>query len=141
MKSFRHHEALRGAGASPALLLLLLLLGVSPGAAQITQSSPLPQQPPPAAAPFALPLVETTKRAVRGGARQTLSVTLTAGEYAQVAFWWRGIDLDVAVFKPDDGGRVGESSVQIRAPGPTSVSVIADVTGEYRIEVSPKDGL
>ncbi|HEX8456077.1 MAG TPA: CHAT domain-containing protein [Pyrinomonadaceae bacterium] len=140
MNLFRHHESLRGTAASPSLVLLLLFLTAVLGAAQITQNSPPSQQPPPVAVSSTLPPGETTKRAVRGGERQTLSIALTAGQYAQFVFWWRGIDLDAAVFKPD-GGRDGDFTVQIRAPGPTSISIIADVAGEYRIEVSPKDGL
>jgi CHAT domain-containing protein len=137
MKLFGHHGSLRSAGAA---LALLLLVTAAPGAARSRRNRPPLQQTPTTAAPFSLPQGEAVKREVRGGERQTLSVALAAGQYAQVVFWWRGIDLDAAVFKPD-GGPAVVSPVQIRAGAPVSVSVIADAAGEYRFEVSPKDGL
>lgn len=153
MKPKAPHTPLRRAAAASLPLLLLLTapatttLGRSCGvasarppiAAQPVRSSAQPQQsqvaaPPPTAA--VLPQGVTIKKELRGGETHRLSVALAAGQYAQVTFLWRGTDLDAAVFKPD-GSRLSESLVQLRAPGPTSVSVLADATGEYRLEVRP----
>ncbi|HEX8290656.1 MAG TPA: tetratricopeptide repeat protein, partial [Pyrinomonadaceae bacterium] len=115
-------------------------LTAADGAARGIRHSPPARQTATAAAPLALTQGGAVRREVRGGERQTLIVTLAAGQYAQVAFGWRGIDLDAALFKPD-GGAADVSLVQIRAGGLTPVSIIAGAAGEYRFEVSTRDGL
>jgi tetratricopeptide (TPR) repeat protein len=82
----------------------------------------------------------TLRKEIRAGEPQFVGVALNAGQYAQVIFRWRGVDLDASVFKPDDN-RAESSPVPIRAAGPTSVSVIAEVAGVYRFEVRPAEAL
>jgi CHAT domain-containing protein/tetratricopeptide (TPR) repeat protein len=93
--------------------------------------------PPLAATP--LSEGETIRKEIAGGAPQELSVALSAGQYAQVVFLWRGYDLDVSVIAP--GGVRQGVGVPVCAPGPVSVSVVAGATGEYRFVVRPLDGL
>lgn len=95
-----------------------------------------------AAQPANVALVEgeTVRNVLRGGAAQSLSVTLAAGQFAQILFMWRGFDLSVSASGPG-GVSTSTPPIPIRAPGPASVSFIADTAGEHRFEVRPLDGL
>jgi CHAT domain-containing protein/Tfp pilus assembly protein PilF len=135
MKSVAHMH-LQGVIAS---LALLLLLAAAAGAVPTGPGGSTPPQTT-ATPPAALPPGEVIKKRFTGGEPHTLGVALAAGQYAQVTFLWRGTDLEASVFRPD-GSRLSESPVQLRAPGPASVSVLADATGEYRLEVRPGQGL
>lgn len=83
---------------------------------------------------------ETIKKEIRGGEAHSLGVALAAGEYAQFVFRWQGVDVEVAVFKPD-GSRMSKFVVPVGAAGAASVSVVADVAGNYRLEVRPREKL
>ncbi|HYG09900.1 MAG TPA: CHAT domain-containing protein [Pyrinomonadaceae bacterium] len=83
---------------------------------------------------------EQIGKEIRGGETQIFSVALAQGQYAQFLFRWQGVDLNVALIKPD-GGRLREVDAQVNAPGTTSVSIIAGAPGSYRLEVRPSGAL
>jgi CHAT domain-containing protein/predicted negative regulator of RcsB-dependent stress response len=75
------------------------------------------------------------ERDLGGGDIHEYRLTLTAGQYAHVVVHQRGIDLQLAVFAPDDQRLISIDSVTDTA-GPEPVSVLADASGSYRLEVS-----
>lgn len=141
-----------------ALLLLLTMLsaqtraaGRSPepglfaghGSAVRTKSETKTQTPQSVAnapALHKLAVGETVRVSIRDGEPQSVGVTLAAGQYAQVIFLWRGFDLKVTVTAPG-GLAAGVPPVPVQAPGPVSVSVVAETAGEYRFEVRPLETL
>jgi CHAT domain-containing protein/tetratricopeptide (TPR) repeat protein len=82
----------------------------------------------------------TTRLEISRGEPTSASVSLSAGQYARVVFLWRGVDLEVSVFAPG-GERLPQPPAQIRAPGPASVSVLAEAAGEYRFELRTRESL
>ena len=80
------------------------------------------------------------ERSINAGEAHPYTLTLTSGQYAHIAVDQRGVDVVVSIFAPD-----GAKLVQVDMPngnyGPEPVSLIAEVTGAYRVEVqstSPK---
>jgi CHAT domain-containing protein len=80
------------------------------------------------------------ERSIAAGESQSYSLTLTSGQYAHVVVDQRGVDVVVSIFSPD-----GTKVVQVDMPngmyGPEPVSLVAETTGAYRVEVqstSPK---
>src|SRR5215470_2387495 len=71
---------------------------------------------------------------------QTLTVNLPAGSYAQVAFEWSGIDLDIAVRAPDRSS-IFPTTIPVRGSGSLPVSFIAEGAGNYSVEVRTVDQL
>ena len=70
----------------------------------------------------------------------TLTVTVQAGSYVQVAFTWGGIDLDVTVRAPS-GSTVFPATIPVRGSGSLPVSFIAESGGNYSLEVRAVDQL
>ena len=81
-----------------------------------------------------LKLGETIKRRIKSGEIDASSLRLVAGQYARLEIRWLGIDLVASVTKPD-GKRLFEFDTQIIGPRATSLSITADQTGLYKLEV------
>ncbi|MBV9957466.1 MAG: CHAT domain-containing protein [Acidobacteria bacterium] len=105
-----------------ALLVIILLSGAS--LAQTQQggaATPLEQGKP----------VECE---LAGGKAETYLIKLSAGQFLRAVVEQRGIDVVVRLYAPD-----GKQLLEVDSPngtdGPEPVSLIASVTGEYRLEV------
>lgn len=83
---------------------------------------------------------ETVKREIKGGEAHSFGLTLASGQYARLIIKWQGLDLDVALTKPD-GKSLSEFGTQVRGPGPTPISILADQPGLYTIRVRPSETL
>jgi hypothetical protein len=59
---------------------------------------------------------------------------MTSGQYLRIAVSQRGIDVSVALFTPD-GKKIGEADGEQATEGAETISVIAEATGAYSIEV------
>jgi CHAT domain-containing protein/Tfp pilus assembly protein PilF len=76
------------------------------------------------------------ERELGGGDTHTYQVTLSAGQYLQILADQRGIDVQLGIFAPD--GRIFVSIDNLSATvGPESISILAEVPGVYRLEVTP----
>ncbi|HKP80864.1 MAG TPA: CHAT domain-containing protein [Pyrinomonadaceae bacterium] len=80
------------------------------------------------------------ERSINAGEAHSYTLGLTSGQYAHIAVDQRGVDVVVSIFAPD-----GTRLVQVDMPngnyGPEPVSLVAETTGAYRVEVlstSPK---
>lgn len=80
------------------------------------------------------------ERSINAGEAHSYTLALTSGQYAHIAVDQRGVDVVVSIFAPD-----GTKLVQVDMPngnyGPEPVSLVAETTGAYRVEVqssSPK---
>jgi hypothetical protein len=74
------------------------------------------------------------ERELAGGEVHAYRITLAAGQYLHVVVDQRGIDVVVTVFGPD-GQQLAEMDTPGHAQGPEPVSVVAEASGEYRLEV------
>lgn len=85
------------------------------------------------------PLEPTTRlvRTLSGGETHTYQATLTAGQFFYVVVDQRGLDVGVAAIDPA-GRQVAFSDNPSGGFGPESVALIADESGIYRIEISPR---
>lgn len=87
------------------------------------------------------PLLEAEKpidRAMQGGETHLYRLTVNSGQYLRVVVNQQGIDVAVALIQPD-----GKRILDVDSPngkwGNEPVSIVAEASGEYRIEVrSPK---
>jgi CHAT domain-containing protein len=73
------------------------------------------------------------ERELSGGQSHSYKITATSGQYLHIVVEQRGIDVAVALFKPD-GKKIGEVDGEQAAMGAETVSAIAEVAGAYRIE-------
>jgi CHAT domain-containing protein/tetratricopeptide (TPR) repeat protein len=73
-----------------------------------------------------------------GGQSHTYRITMFAGNYLQVNIDQRGIDVAVALYSPA-GSKIREIDSTHRFIGPEALSVIAEVTGTYSIEIGSSD--
>lgn len=80
------------------------------------------------------------KHTIRGGETQSFSLALLPGQYAQLSAQWRGVDLEVSITKPD-GKPLFEGGARVSGPGPTFISIMADMPGLYKIQVKPFEPL
>lgn len=71
---------------------------------------------------------------LRGGEVHSYQVPLTVGQFLRVIVQQRGVDVVVAAFRPD-GPKIGEVDSPNGTQGPEFVSIVADTSGNYRIEV------
>ncbi len=76
------------------------------------------------------------ERTLAAGQTHSYNVTLEEDQLLQLVVEQRGIDVVVRVFSPA-GKRPGEFDSPNGADGPENVSVIAEATGVYRIDVAP----
>jgi CHAT domain-containing protein/Tfp pilus assembly protein PilF len=81
---------------------------------------------------------EVIGREIKGGDVNAFSVHLTSGQYVRVVVERQKIDLFMSVFNPE-GKRLIESANPGGARGPVSVSIMAETTGDYKLEVRPSD--
>lgn len=131
-----------GAFSVPAIIILasLLLLQIIPISSTVVAAelpplaSKMRRQPQDEV--VGLQQGDAVKLEIAGGETRRFTVALATGQYAKLVVLWQGIDLDVAVFKPD-GKRLSDFDAQVVAPGPTSVSIMAEQTGSYRFELRP----
>ena len=80
------------------------------------------------------------ERSIAAGEAQTYTLTMTSGQYAHLAVDQRGVDVVVTIFAPD-GTRLVEVDGPTGNIGVEPVSLVAQTTGAYRVEVlstSPK---
>ncbi len=129
-----------------ALVLVATLAGTGIVGASSYNPSPvaLPDQTQFASGGSSLPQTETVElkpgqtieRKIKGGETHAFSLRLAAGEYARLEVRWKGINLAARVTKPDEK-RLFEFDTQITGPGATSLSIIADQTGLYKLVLSP----
>ena len=78
------------------------------------------------------------ERELAGGETHEYRITLAAGQYVQVVAGQRGIDVQLAVFAPDGKQLISIDSTTALT-GLEPVSVLAEISGAYRLEVSPVD--
>lgn len=84
-----------------------------------------------------LPTLEVGKpieRPMSGGETHRYRVLLATGQYLQVLVDQRGIDIVIKVFAPD-GQSVAEMDSPNSTQGPELVSIIAQQSGGYRVEI------
>jgi CHAT domain-containing protein/Tfp pilus assembly protein PilF len=72
------------------------------------------------------------------GQSHSYRIGLNEGQYAHVIVDQRGVDVVVDLFAPD-GTKLSEIDGPDGAEGPEFASVIADLPGDYRIDVRPSD--
>ncbi|MGB7922028.1 MAG: CHAT domain-containing protein [Pyrinomonadaceae bacterium] len=81
-----------------------------------------------------LSLNQKIEREMKADESHSYSIALTAGQYLYVIVDQRGIDVVVALFGPD-----GKKLIEVDSPnywqGPEPVSITAETTGNYRLEV------
>jgi CHAT domain-containing protein/tetratricopeptide (TPR) repeat protein len=77
---------------------------------------------------------EIVKRKIKGNEADAFSLRLAAGQYARLEITWRGADLVASVTKPD-AKQLFEFDTQVNGPRATSLSMIADEAGLYKLKV------
>ncbi len=84
--------------------------------------------------PIILELDKPIERELAGDQVHSYSIALTAGQYLYVVVDQRGIDVVVSLFGPD-----GRKLIEVDSPnywrGPEPLSMTAETTGNYRLEV------
>src|SRR5262245_55553730 len=73
-----------------------------------------------------------------GGQSHTYRITMFSGNYLQINIEQRGIDVGLALYSPA-GRKIRESDSNRRLVGPEALSVIAELTGTYSIEIGSAD--
>ncbi len=106
-----------------ALFLGAALFGSA--AAGLTNAQEVPSQ---------LPLFADGRHTLKGGQSHNYRISLSAGQFLYALIEQQGIDVFVAVFKPD-GSQISLSDSPNDRVGTEPVLLVADVTGEYRVEV------
>lgn len=81
---------------------------------------------------------EPVQREINGSESQVVTFALLKGQYAQVAFEWRGMDLDVQVSGANESG-FKLSKFHVRGSGSPPVSLIANTDGDYSLVVRPTE--
>ncbi len=79
---------------------------------------------------------QSSIRSLAGGKTHTYSVDLAAGQFLRVVVKQQGIDLIVRIVRAG-GEKVAEVDRPNGLYGPEAVSLIAEETGEYRVEIIP----
>jgi CHAT domain-containing protein/Tfp pilus assembly protein PilF len=74
------------------------------------------------------------ERELSGGGSHSYKITMISGQYSHIAVVKRGIDVAVALFTPD-GKKISEADSEHLIEGSETVSVIAEASGAYLIEV------
>jgi hypothetical protein len=87
-------------------------------------------------APTSLQPGTPIERTLAAGQAHSYNVSLEQDQLLQLVVDQRGIDVVVRVFSPA-GRRLGEFDSPNGTDGPENVSVIAEATGVYRIDVAP----
>jgi len=105
-------------------LLLVAVLVCSAPTWQISAQEPAKQ----------LPALADGSHAIKGGESHSYLIKLVAGQFLRALIEQQGIDLTVSLFRPD-GSPIGVSDSPNEQSGPEPALLVADVSGEYRIEV------
>lgn len=79
---------------------------------------------------------QAVERKIKGSETHAFAVRLAVGEYARLEVDWKGINLAAYVTKPDEK-RLSEFDTEVKGPGATSLSIIADQAGLYNIVLRP----
>ena len=116
---------------SRAVLLFFVLTSLLPIEPATAQSA-VPFQ----SAPAPLQLGTPVERVISSGQVHTFSVQLQEDQYLQLVVDQRGIDVVVRLFSPA-GKSLGEFDSPNGDEGPENVSLVAETTGVYRIDVTP----
>jgi tetratricopeptide (TPR) repeat protein len=74
------------------------------------------------------------ERELSGGQSHSYKITMISGQYSHIVVAKRGIDVAVALFTPD-GKKISEADSEHLIEGSETVSVIAEASGAYLIEV------
>src|SRR6266508_3496736 len=74
------------------------------------------------------------ERELSGGQSHFYKITMISGQYSHIVVAKRGIDFAVALFTPD-GKKISEADSEHLIEGSETVSVIAEASGAYLIEV------
>jgi CHAT domain-containing protein/tetratricopeptide (TPR) repeat protein len=137
-RRFRAREVRLRPARAPAVILMLLVCG-SAGYSRtfLVRENQLPflnlvQQPN--AEIRMLEVGTPIKREADGNAVHLYRVLVVAGQYFRGVVDQQGVDVKVTLFGPD-GHQVMQADGPSGANGPEPISVIAESTGEYRIEV------
>ena len=85
-----------------------------------------------------LRLGQPVERELKGGETHSYRVNLQAGQFMQVVVEQKGIDVVVALIGPD-GKPIVEMDNPNGAWGPERVSLIAETSGNNRVDVRPND--
>ena len=72
-----------------------------------------------------------------GGESHSYRITLAAGQFLRAVADQRGVNLIVTLYGPD-GKKIADLDSPNGAQGPEPVSVIAETTGDYRLELRPR---
>jgi CHAT domain-containing protein len=132
---FRHRSQRFAAMFSPNQILsrcvsCLLIAGsfALPASAAKLQTGDVP----------ALALGDPVKREMAGGETRLFRIAVNAGQYLRVVVQQQGIDVTVVLIGPDQ-----RRLLEVDSPngnfGPEPISAVAEVSGEYQIEVRPSD--
>jgi hypothetical protein len=108
-----------------SLLILISLLGVQFANAQAGATTLQPGTP--------------IERTLAAGQSHSYTINLEQDQFLRLAVDQRGVDVVVRSFSPT-GRQLGEFDTPNGTNGPEDVTVIAETTGAYRIEVSPLSG-
>jgi CHAT domain-containing protein len=84
--------------------------------------------------PKSLPALADGQHALKGGEADSYRVNLSAGQFLYALVEQQGIDVRISLFKPD-GSEIAASDSPNERWGNEPVLLIADVSGEYRVEV------
>ena len=112
------------------LPFLIMMVAVEKGLSSQSE----PQKVPTKGIDHRLEQGKPVVRDIESGQVHRYEVVLAEGQYAHIVIDQRGIDLVATVSDPDDR-TVTESDSRNAAYGPEGISLIADQTGVYRIEV------
>jgi CHAT domain-containing protein/tetratricopeptide (TPR) repeat protein len=85
-----------------------------------------------------LELGKPVEREISGGQSHPYKVTMISGQYLHVVVAQRGIDIAVALFAPD-GKKISEVNSDPLIEGSETVSMIAEASDAYLIEVRPPE--
>ncbi|HEU4712041.1 MAG TPA: CHAT domain-containing tetratricopeptide repeat protein [Pyrinomonadaceae bacterium] len=92
------------------------------------------QEPPKQLPPPALSQLKDGQHALKGGESHSYLVQLAAGQFLHALVEQQGIDVSVSLFKPD-GSQISVSDSPNDRYGTEPVLLLAETTGEYRVEV------
>ena len=76
------------------------------------------------------------ERELAGGESHSYHIMLAAGQFLRAVVDQRGVNLIVTLYGPD-GRKIADIDSPNGAQGPEPVSVIAETTGDYRLELRP----
>jgi CHAT domain-containing protein/Tfp pilus assembly protein PilF len=123
----------------PTLMINLLWIG-APAATSPRLGAPPAQAPssergaaPSAQESISLEPGKPVERELSGGRSHFYKVSMTSGQYLQIAISQRGIDVLVALYTPD-GKKIDDADVDKSTEGGEAISAIAEAAGAYIVE-------